>query len=155
MSRPRYPRSDETYEVLRDHVGAVAKEYPCDDSYIYAIKNGTSNDPYPPFRHMFCAAVGGGAPVEIYLRDLQGVLARRPAGRSITEDLVDQLSKKIESDANETSEILGAIGDRQLDRAECQRILDSLDIGDKISKGIRRLTEQRLAEISSEQFEKG
>ena len=151
MARPKFPykRSDETYEVLRNHVGAVAKEYPSDSSYIYAIKNGDSNDPYPHFRHLFLAAARACAPVQIWLRDLNAIVARARCSDETNEiDLVERLSDKIESDATSTSELLSAIGDRVLDRSECHRILATLEISRDIENGIARLVERRLAELN-------
>ncbi len=145
----KYPRTDETYDVLRNHVGPISKEYPCDSSYVYAIKNGDSNDPYPHFRHLFLAAARAGAPVEIWLHDLNAIVARANCGAETeTADLVARLSDKIESDADSTSELLTAIGDRKLDKVECHRILSTLEISRDIETGIARIVERRLAELS-------
>lgn len=149
MPRRKFPytRSDETYEVLRDHVGPIAKEYPCDGSYIYAIKDGHSNDPFPPFRHLFKSSAYAGAPVEIYLRDLNGILAKARPELGADGDLLRQLTKKISAEADSTSKILEAIGDRVLDRKECHEILSVLEVDTDIKNGIRRIVERRLAEI--------
>lgn len=150
MARPKntYGRSEETYEVTKNHVGPISEEYPCNDSHIYAIKDGRANDPYPPFRHWFRTSSRAGAPVEVYLRDLQGIVeASRPASTS-TIDLVARLSEKINADSNSTSEILNGISDNQLDRRECQRILDAVQISEDINSGIRRLVELQLAKLN-------
>lgn len=151
MARPKFPykRSDETYEVVRDHVAAIAREYPCCESFIYGIKDGTANDPYPPFRHWFKSCAYGGGPVEKYLRDLNGIAAK--AGRSEADetDLLKTLTEKIEADSASTSKILDAFGDRDLDRRECHEILDALDTNEKIKRGIRLIVERRLAELAA------
>lgn len=151
MPRRKFPytRSDETYEVLRAHVGPIAKEYPCDSSYVYSIRNGDSNDPYPHFRHLFLAAARAEAPVEIWLRDLSSILTRALPGFEADGDLLRQLTKKISAEADSTSKILEAIGDRVLDRKECHEILAVLEIDADIKNGIRRIVERRLAEIVS------
>ncbi|MGD9564481.1 MAG: hypothetical protein AB7Q37_18905 [Pyrinomonadaceae bacterium] len=150
MPRKKYQRSDETYDVLKHHVGAIAKEYPSDASYIYAIKNGDSNDPYPHFRHLFLAAARAGAPVKIWLRDLSAIAARAEcSNEGAATDLVTRLSEKIESDAHSTSELLAAITDRVLDKAECHRILSTLEASRKIENDIATIVEVRLAELSS------
>ncbi|CAN5354347.1 hypothetical protein BH10ACI2_BH10ACI2_00190 [soil metagenome] len=150
MARPKntFGRSDETYEVLRDHVGPISREYPCDGSHIYAIKNGDKNDPYPPFRHMFKSAVYAGAPYEIYLRDLNGIVGNRHSDVSTITELVRRLPEKIEADSHSTSELLKGIGDNHLDRNECRKTLDALDTNDKINQGIRRIVEARLASLN-------
>lgn len=147
MPRRKYTRSDATYDVLRNHVGAVSKEYPCDDSYIYAIKNGDANDPFPPFRHLFQSAARAGAPAEIYLHELNGILARS-LPNDVQGDIVKRLSDKITSDSNSTSEILEAVDDREIDKAECLRILAALEVSRDINRGIETLIERRLAELA-------
>lgn len=150
MARPKntYSRSDETYEVLRDHVRAIAKEYPCDDSHIYAIKDGRANDPYPPFRHLFKSALYAGAPVKRYLRDLSGLVENHECRGNRTKEIIAELSRKIEADAVSTSELLSGVQDNNLDRVECQRVLDALEISRAIEEGIKVLVERRLAELN-------
>lgn len=143
----RYPRSEETYDVLKHHVGPVSKAYPCDDSYIYAIKNGEANDPYAQFRHLFQSAVIGKAPARIWLRDLEGILENVAPDPAISE-LRELLSEKIMKDADSTSKMLDGLQDNHLDRKECQDILDALEIEQQVQDGIRKLVEKRLAELS-------
>lgn len=150
MPRRKYPyrRSDETYEVVRNHVGEIAKHYPCDASFIYAVKNGDANDPYPAFRHLFQSAALAGAPVETYLRDLRGLAAVTGKPGTGVHELAAQLADKISADSDSTSEILAGIRDNELDRSECHRILDALDISRQVEQGIRRLVEKRLGELT-------
>lgn len=156
MPRQKFPytRSDETYQVLQHNTEMIAKEYPCDSSYIYSIKNAGSNDPYPHFRHLFLAAARAGAPVRIWLHDLNAIVARADRSNEIAlKDLVAQLADKIESDADSTSELLAAIGDRQLDQSECHRILAKLEISRDIENGIVKVVERRLAELRETKLE--
>jgi len=151
MARPKctYTRSDETYEVLRYFVPQIAKEYPCNASHIYAIKDGGANDPYPPFRHIFSVSSAAGAPVDIYLRDLQGIVDRRRRMQTDTmADLAARLAESIKADANEHSEIVDALNSGDLDRAECHKILDAYKISDRIDEEIKTLIRGRLAELN-------
>jgi hypothetical protein len=150
MPRPKdtYGRSDETYEALKCHVGPISKEYPCEDKFIYAIKNGDSKDPYQPFRHLFLSAARAGAPVEIWLRDLHSIVERAGStSDNSVDDLVEQLSIKIRAEADSTSVILDSIGDRQLDRRECHAILHAVEIGKDINSGIESIVLRRLAQL--------
>lgn len=146
-SKNTYKRSDETYEVLKNHVQPIAREYPCDDSHVYAIKNGEKNDPYAAFRHLFASCAAGGAPVEIFLRDLQGILQRfRPTEKILDiHELAGRLAEKIEAEADEDSELLRAISDRQLSRSECHRIRDAMDARDLVAKPIKDFVDDQLA----------
>lgn len=144
----KYPRTDETYEVLKSFIGPIAKQYPANDSYIYAIKNGDANDPYPHFRHLFLAAARAGAPVEIWLRDLNGIVEHAGGRLGTVTDLVARLSEKITADADETSDILDAIADRKLDKRECHKILAAVETDIDLNSGIKRLVGSRLAELN-------
>lgn len=142
----KYSRSEETYEVLKHHVGPISKAYPCDDSYIYAIKNGDANDPYPPFRHLFQSSVNGKAPVRIWLRDLKSIVDGVQCDSSMSE-LRELLSEKIMKDADSTSKMLDGIQDDCLDRQECLDILDALEIEQQVQNGIKRLVSLRLMKL--------
>ena len=144
----RYPRTEETYDVLRNHVGSIAKEYPCCDSYISAIKNGDSNDIYAQFRQLFRAASDAGAPVEVWLRDLNGIVERRKVMASDAGDLIKHLSGRMLAEADSTSKILDAISDHDLDRSECHRILQAREISRDLGANIDRIVSARLAEFS-------
>ncbi|MGE3953533.1 MAG: hypothetical protein AB7F88_19790 [Pyrinomonadaceae bacterium] len=147
MSRRRYDRSDETYMVLRNHVSAISKEYPCDPSYIYGIKNGDSNDPYPHFRHLFLAAARGGAPVSIYIDDLEGIRLNAAADKPSADALAAELLKKIHSNSDATAMIVDALKDRHLDKSECHTILAALAREADTNSRLEQIVKRQLAEI--------
>lgn len=139
---------------MKDHVQMIAKEYPCDDSHIYAIKNGEKNDPYAAFRHLFASCAAAGAPVEIWLRDLRGIIERHLPSEQIFDihELAGRLAEKIEAEADEDSELLRAISDRQLSRTECHRIRDAMDARDLVAKPIKDFVDKQLAQFNDEQI---
>lgn len=136
MARPKFPytRSDETFEVLKEHVAAVAKQYPCNDSHICRIKNGEANDPFPPFLALFIPAANGGAPVRAWMRRLESHI---PKALVTGIELVKLLAEKIEKDADSTSEIVRDIEDHHVDDRECDRIYDKCQASIDLARSIQ------------------
>ncbi len=149
MPRPKYSRSDETYDVLRRHIQPISKEYGCDDSYIYAIKNGDTNDPYPHFRRLFSAAARAGAPVRVWLDDLSGVAVAAASGSSCIDKLSEQLVQKININAEATTTIISALSDKQLEKHECHTVLAALALEAENIKKLEHLVQRKLAELGT------
>ena len=142
----KYSRSDETYDVLRGDEQRISKEYPCDDSYIYAIKNAVSPDPYPHFRHLFRAAARAGAPAQRWLDELSGILmAAQPD--CISECLTETLLDKIRRNSDATVAITAALEDKRLDKRECHSILAALATEAENNRKLERIVQRQLAAI--------
>lgn len=150
MARKNYKLTDETFKVLSKKEQAIADEYDCDGSYIYAIKNGESPDPYPHFRRLFRAAARAGAKAEIWFNDLAGILINSRPIIHCTE-FSKQLLKKIRTDAECTEKMIEAVADGELDKSECHELLA---INQKVLENARHLEmilQKRLGEIETNQ----
>lgn len=146
--RRQYPRTDETYDVLRKaNLKNIAKEYPCDDSYLYTIKDGKSNDPYGHFRVLYKACADAGAEVDIWLNDLIAIKTKARKENLTLRDIAATLMEKIRTDADSSAKLLESLRDNQLDRKECHEILAAFAANDTVEDEIKRLVQLRLAEI--------
>ncbi len=116
--RETYPLSTETLKVLTDRVGDISEEMDVTTAYLYQILNSDTCDPFAKFRRLFAAAARAGAPVEIWLAELHGIVAKYKRDRTMTEALTD----KIATDAITTSELLTALHDGQIDAHEAPRL---------------------------------
>jgi hypothetical protein len=145
MARNHYGRSDETYDVLRNHVQPIAAEYGCDDSYIYDIKNQRTPDPYPKFRHLFRSAAQAGAPVKIWLDDLQGIAIKKRSARPSLQKLAEDLLEKIQLNSDATAAIVSALGDKQLERHECHTVLAALALEAENIRNLEAMVQLQLS----------
>lgn len=146
MAKQHYSRSDETYDVLRGYEGMIAKEHDCDDSHIYAIKNGVSPDPYPRFRHLFRASARAGAPVGIWLHDLNSIALSAQPLKASPECLTETLLDKIRRNSDATVAVTAALEDKQLDKRECHSILATLAVEAENNRKLERIVQRQLAE---------
>jgi hypothetical protein len=113
--------SDETYEVLKGNEKRIAEEYICDASYIYAIKNQYSNDPFPHFKKLYAAAAKSKSPV-CHWRNALDAIDARYAPCAPQRDVSECLIEKIQSDSEATTKLARALLDGELDEREIREI---------------------------------
>jgi hypothetical protein len=148
MARENYPLSDETFKVLSGHIQEFAAEADKDVSYFNKIKNGVEKDPYSHFRALFRIGCRTGAPVDIWLQDLQGIYVRSRRLHVPLSELSEKILEKVETDSDALHEILAAIKDRQLTKAERHSILAKLARNKETNDAIEQIVLANLGEIS-------
>lgn len=149
MPRKTYKLTDETYEVLKGNEQSIAKEMECDPSYIYGIRNQENPDPYPKFRALFRASANAGAPIYIWLNDLQSI-GKRKKQTVTAQDFYTALIRKIEVDAQSTEEILKAVKDGEVDKHECQKIASMVESIEANLVGLKELLHLKLGECNEQ-----
>jgi Lhr-like helicase len=151
MAREQYSLSDETFQVLINHESKIAEEYGCHESYIFAIKNQKSPDPFPKFRRMFRAAARSGAKAEIWFHVLAGDLTRARRADVCTSELSAKLLEKITAGAEAVRVMVDASSDGYIDERECHAILAALSKLTGIIERLREIVLHRLGEIKEKE----
>lgn len=136
-----YTTTDETRKVLAGHEPGVAKAKGCCPSYIYNVKNAEEPDPFPPFRKWFQQCAIGGAPVHVYLHDLECIAVQAERGHSSEIDVIAKLINKLDADAETSKLIAAANADGFWDARECEQILNACD---RLESETRELREMAL-----------
>ncbi len=110
MPRHTYELSEQTIKVLTGNIQEVAREMDVKPTQLYLYLSGTDTDPFSKFRYMFTCAARAGAPVEIWLAELESILARytEEAAANIppaklTGEIVRELSEYIEAEIGHKS----------------------------------------------------
>lgn len=146
MARKNYRLSDETFLVLSGNEANIAREFDCDPSYIYAIKNGDAPDRFAQFLPFFRAIAYAGAKAEIFLNVLNGILINARPLRNCKE-FSSQIIEKIRTDAECTEQMITAIADGNLDKSECHNLLSVIAKTKRLLEKLERILHKRLGEL--------
>jgi hypothetical protein len=147
MARKHYTHSDETFKAVVDHEAAIAKEFGCDPTYIYGIKNRSQKDPFSPFRELYRATARGGGDTSPWRRDLDAIDASVNARNESPSDLTDLLCRKLRGDGVSSEDLAAAIRDGELDERECEQIIRDMTSVASLARLIKATATVRLGEI--------
>jgi len=149
VARKTYGHSDQTFQAIVKHEAEIALEMDCEATYIYAIKNRDTPDPYPKFRELFRATVRGGGNASFWLDDLNGIYKSAEPAKGLAT-LHDKLFSDVNVYADAIKEIVKAVSDGTIDEKETRRLIRAMEVIQKnVDVGIDSL-HVHLSELSNE-----